>query len=351
MRMACRSRLSATAESPRAAHGRGVRASTRLLLAVSIALSAPAHAQQLSAGAAKDFADYQKYPPQAAFAVSPDGRTHTWQASQSGADPTKVMATALARCAERAKTACALYAVNNVLLGGRDWKSAAPSALPLIGRLRAQPGWANKGPQAAAGLIVWSHGYLAGTDSTNSAPQPYVGLFLAAGYDLYRFDRKWIRDRLGDATAFADAVHQAKAMGYRRIILAGQSNGAWQSLAAVARGAPADGVISMAPALNNDVSTERDPSVLRSDWQQLVRAIKAGPRLVVVNFAGDVHDVGGRVDDARAAFTAAGVDAVVISDPPGFKGHDAARDFAFARKYGGCIQAFIENGVRQAPCL
>lgn len=321
-----------------------------MLAAVSIVLSGSAYAQQLSAETARDFADYQKYPPQAAFAVSPDGKTNGLQAGQGGADPAKPIATALARCAERAKTACTLYAVNNVLLAGRDWQSAAPPALPPIGRLRAQPWWVNKGPQAATGLIVWSHGYLAGTDSTNSAPQPYVGRFLAAGYDLYRFDRLWIRDRLGDTTAFADAVRQAKAMGYRRVILAGQSNGAWQSLAAVARGAPADGVISMAAALNNDVSTERDPSILRSDWQQLVRGIKAGPRLVVANFAGDTHDVGGRMDDARAAFASAGVDAVVLSDPPGFKGHGAANDFAFARKYADCIQAFIETGTRQAPC-
>ncbi len=322
-----------------------------LMGAVSIALSAPANAQPLSPEAAKDFAAYQMYPPQAAFAVSPDGKMHSWHAGQSGADPTKPVATALARCADQAKTACTLYAVNNIILDGRDWKSVMPPALPTIGRLRAQPWWTNKGPQAAAGLLIWSHGYLAGTDSTNSAPQPHIGRFLAAGYDLYRFDRQWIRDRLGDTTAFAEAVRQAKAMGYRRVILAGQSNGAWQSLAAVARGAPADGVISMAAALNNDISIEHDLSILRSDWQQLVRGIKAGPRLVVANFAGDVHDVGGRIDDARAAFAAAGVDAILLSDPPGFQGHDAANNFVFARKYAACMQTFIDTGRRVSPCL
>jgi hypothetical protein len=81
-----------------------------------------------------------------------------------------------------------------------------------------------------------------------------------------------------------------------------------------------------------------------------VRGIRPGPRLVVVNFAGDDYDVGGCMDDARAAFAAKGVQALVIADPPDFKGHGAANDNAFPRKYGTCINAFIETGARQAPC-
>jgi hypothetical protein len=94
----------------------------------------------------------------------------------------------------------------------------------------------------------------------------------------------------------------------------------------------------------------RDVTLARSEWQQIVRGIKPGPRLVVVNFAGDDYDVGGRMDDARAAFAGSGVQALVIADPPGFKGHGAGSDFAFARSNGACIQAFIETGTRQAPC-
>jgi hypothetical protein len=116
------------------------------------------------------------------------------------------------------------------------------------------------------------------------------------------------------------------------------------------RGAPVDGVISISAAHHGEVKDMRDPSIARSEWQQIVRGIKPGPRLVVVNFAGDAYDVGGRMDDAAAAFAQSGVQAEVISNPPGFTGHGAGNDSAFARKYGPCIQAFIENGVRQPPC-
>jgi hypothetical protein len=320
-----------------------------LLMALVIALPGSLQAQQLSDEVARDFAEYRIFSPHQAFAVSPDGRIGKWSATNSGSDPGTAVSKALARCEEQAKTACRLYAVNNIVLDGRDWRTAVPGSLPTIGRLRPQPWWRNKGPQEAAGLLVWSHGYLPGVDATNSTPYPFIGRFLAAGYDLYRFDRQWIRDQAGDATDFANAVRQAKAMGYRRVILAGQSNGAFQSLAAVQRGAPADGVISAAAALNDDVTKLRDVSLPRAEFRQVVRAIKPGPRLVVINFPEDAKDVGGRMDDARAAFGASGVVAIIL-EPPDFKGHNAANTPAFSRKYSACIHAFIESGQHQAPC-
>ena len=320
-----------------------------LLSAVFTTAGASLHAQPLNAAAAKDFAEYQLFSPQKTFYVAGDGSTNWW-AGSSGETPETAIASGRKRCEDRGKTDCRLHALNNIMLAGRDWKTALPPALPAIGRLRVQPWWENKGPQAAAGLIVWSHGYMEGKDATAGAPQPYVGRFTAAGYDLYRFDREYIRDWPGDATALADAVRQAKAMGYRRVILAGQSAGAWVSMAATLRGAPVDGVISIAAAHHGYVGRMTDPTRARSDWQQVVRGIKPGPRLVVVNFAKDDYDVGGRMDDASAAFSANRVDAEVISDPAGFSGHGAGNDFAFARKYGACMQAFIETGARQPPC-
>jgi pimeloyl-ACP methyl ester carboxylesterase len=316
-----------------------------VLLAVRVEL----HAQQLSGDAARSYAEYQQYGPQRAFVVSADGKGYWW-AGSSGADPSRAVASALEACTKKGSSQCSVFEVNDIPLNGRDWKSARPSTSPVIGRLRGQPWWQNQGPQSAAGLIVWSHGYRSGSDSTSSAPQAWIGRFTASGYDLYRFDREWIRDWPGDASQLADAVRQAKSLGYRRVLLAGQSAGAWVSLAATLRGAPVDGVISISAAHHGEVKDMRDTSVARSEWQQVVRGIKPGPRLVVVNFAGDAYDVGGRMDDAAAAFARSGVQADIISNPPGFVGHGAGSDIAFTRKYGPCIQAFIEQGARQPPC-
>ena len=190
-----------------------------------------------------------------------------------------------------------------------------------------------------------------GRDATQSSPQGEATYFTAKGYDLYRFDRQYIRDWPGDATQLVDAVKQARAMGYRRVILAGQSAGGWVSMAATFRGAAVDGVISVSAAHHGEVKNMTDVSRARSEWQQIVKGIKPGPRLVVVNFRDDTYDVGGRMDDAKAAFTASGVDAVIISNPEGFSGHGAARGRPFAQKFGACINAFIETGARQPPCI
>jgi hypothetical protein len=82
----------------------------------------------------------------------------------------------------------------------------------------------------------------------------------------------------------------------------------------------------------------------------MLEAIKPGPRIVIVNFAEDTYDVGGRMADTRSIFAKTGVGADIVDDPPGFKGHGAGGDFTFARKFGPCIQSFIETGTRQQPC-
>jgi len=337
-----------------------------LVVAVLVAALSPAQAQTPQAGpqspdkapaqapasdAARLLSDFQNFGPHRAFVVSPDGRA-SWWAGTGGPDPGPAVASALKRCLDRTGQTCKLHIVNNYTVTGHDWRELIPAravGAVDIGRLRPQPYWSMRGPQLATGLLVWSHGYSAGRNATESAPQAWVGRFTRLGYDLYRFDREWITDWASDATALADAVAKARAMGYRRIILAGQSAGAWVSLAALQRGAAVDGVISIAAAHHGTVDKMRDPTRARSEWQHVLQGIRRGPRLVVVNFAGDAYDVGGRMDDARSILTKNGVDAEIIDAPEGFKGHGAA-DASFSRKFGPCFADFIETGKRQPPC-
>ena len=222
----------------------------------------------------------------------------------------------------------------------------------MIGRIRPEPYWHNRGPHAAAGIVVWSHGYKAGVDSTNNAPQGEVMPFVNAGYDLYRFDRLVATNVPAQGGDLALAIGQAKRMGYRRAILAGQSNGAWTSIEAALH-APQliDGVISISAAHHGEVKDMKDPTIARRDWQDAVRRLKPGPRIIVFFFKDDSFDVGGRDLDARAAFKASGVDGIVVGYPPGFTGHGAGGNTNFPKKYGGCIYDFIEKDRREAPCI
>jgi pimeloyl-ACP methyl ester carboxylesterase len=320
---------------------------TTALAVVTIASSASA---QFSPDAKKTWADYETLAPHKVFMLAPNGKGYLW-AGAPGADPSGAVERGLKSCESQANARCTLYAVNNVVLNGRDWKSAAPVALSAIGRLRAEPFWENKGPTVASGLIVWSHGYFRGIDATNSAPQGQIAYFTRAGYDLYRFDRQWIRSVQEDASDFAAALQQAKSLGYRRVILAGQSNGAWTSLETALRSPAVDGVISISAAHHGEVKDMRDVSIARADWQKLMKSLKPGPRIMIFIFKGDSYDVGGRTDDAIAAFKASGVDSIVVAYPADFTGHGAANANAFPRKFGACIYDFIEQGLRKAPCI
>lgn len=323
----------------------------RLAAALGVALTFPALAQQpLTGRQADSYRAYEAATPHRAFAVGSGSSAFRWLSGGSSLD--KVIADALAGCTRNnADKPCTLYAVNNVVLNGRDWQVAVPSRDPAaadIGRLRPHPYVAMRGPQSATGLVVWSHGYRQGADSTQSPAEPYVGRFAAAGYDLYRFDRQHINDWAGDATSLVAAVAQARQMGYRRVMLAGQSAGGWVSIAALARGAAVDGVIAVAPAHHGETHRMTDVSVARSAWQQIVGGVKPGPRIAVVLFAGDTYDVGGRGADAKLALARNGVSHLVIDQPQNFTGHSAGAAAVFDRTFGACLFSFVETGA--APC-
>jgi pimeloyl-ACP methyl ester carboxylesterase len=293
------------------------------------------------------------YAPHKAFYVAADGSGHSWSGT-NGETPERAVANGLNNCLERWKQECRLYAVNNFLLDGRDWREIVPARSPNavdIGQLRPQPYWGNSGPATAAGLLVWSHDYEEAVDRTSSAPGPYVGYFTRAGYDLYRFDRKWTRDWSADATKFADMLRQARTMGYKRIVLAGLGAGAWISLVAAARGAPVDGIVAIAPEFRGETNGPADPSIARNDWQKVTATVPSGPRLFVVNLARNASGTGDYAADARAGFAASGANAVVVVDPPDFPDRGSMHRPAFGRTYGGCIYRFVDSGVRQAPCL
>ena len=66
-----------------------------------------------------------------------------------------------------------------------------------------------------------------------------------------------------------DSIAAAKAAGYKKVVLAGQSQGGWLSLVAISRGAKADGAIAVVPG-NHGSPPSREA---RQDFRQLLRDI------------------------------------------------------------------------------
>lgn len=238
-----------------------------------------------------------------------------------------------------------------LIFGFLSFNAFAASPAPNIGRLTPAPDVVIQGPQAAKGLIIWSHGYMPGVDATTSRTPEWIFEWPNNGYDFYRFNRKYVNSWISDARDLTNAVIEARRIGYKRIIIGGQSNGAWITLAAADNGAPVDGVIAMSPARQGNLKQNPAGIGLQSgEWDEIMQNQHAGPRFVIIIFKNDDYDAGGRIPKTRRLFAERGIDAILQDGPKSYEGHGAADTKHFANHYSKCLFSFIETGARSKNC-
>ena len=223
---------------------------------------------------------------------------------------------------------------------------AVPAAPPEGPRPRMLPDDAtarHAGPARAAGALLWSH---AGDSPrpTDPAPPPFVDVLRAAGHDVFRLERAPQGDTVAAGVAAVVAsARDLRTRGYRRVVLAGQSAGGWISLAAIAS-APglAEVVIATAPAAYG--SRSADAARAERNRDELLRILGGvrDARVMLFFFDGDDFDPGGRGEAAAALLAARRVPHVLVDRPPYFRGHGIGLTSGFARRYGGCIAAFVD---------
>jgi len=299
-------------------------------------------------------ADYARFLVQAtprAFALSPDG---AWGWAAALETPAATEARALEICHRWGGKDCQIYARDlDVVWPGHE--SAAPRVVerPITGG----PGWTLipdgrflwQGPGSARGAYVWAHGRAAGgQDSRGSQPQPHVRVFNNAGYDVLRFDRAPETDETDDAALWLrKALIELRRRGYDRVVVGGQSRGAWNALQALEVPDLADAIIAIAPAAHGATGSPAWAWAL-DDLRHVVRAAHSpDTRVVVANFARDEFDPD---PEGRAAIfrklTAPRVDALLFLDrPAGITGHGGGADARFTIRYGDCLLAFAESRV------
>lgn len=322
-----------------------------LLAIFLVALPVPALAQQALPPQSR--AGYDVYAAAGfnkALAVSSDGN---WAYFLSIArSPAEVVAEALKRCNDGARYPCHVVSFNDIDTTQRDPLSIPrvdPEARP-IGPLTPSPYYPYRGPRGAAGLVIWSHGVVFGSDNTGRPPHGYINRLRDSGYDVYDFERRWpeYRKDLGSLQA---AIAEARRLGYQRVILAGQSVGAWLSLEAAANGAPVDGVIAAAPArfgrsIGNGARQNNRDQLLPVLDQLRLRDLT----VTLIFFPGDEYDPGGTSLRARDLLTQGGAARMLLLDPPDISGHTGGASLRFVMGYGDCIRDFVVNGNRRGLC-
>jgi pimeloyl-ACP methyl ester carboxylesterase len=200
----------------------------------------------------------------------------------------------------------------------------------------------NLGPAAAKGALIWSHGRSINSEDWKAPTPPYVAALREGGWDTFRFNRWRTGDTLPDsAAALVAYVHQLKADGYARVVLAGQSFGAFLSLMAADDTDEVDAVVATAPAAFGSFSDFYDTWRQNADaLYPLLEAVRS--RVMVFYFHGDDFDPGGRGSRSQEILEARHIGHVVIDQPPELVGHWAASTPRFVERFGRCILDFVD---------
>ena len=204
------------------------------------------------------------------------------------------------------------------------------------------------GPSRAIGVVVWSHGRSIDAEDWKSPTPPYLRILRDSGWDVLRFDRLRDDDTLGGSTRrLVGIAAQLKNRGYRRIVLAGQSFGAFLALMAADSSDDVDAVVATAPAAFGDFEDcyrtwRQNATRLYPLLEQIKRA-----RVMLFFFHGDDFDPGGRGEASRAILSRRGLGFAVVDQPAYLTGHWISSSGLFFRRFGDCVRDFVgDNGLK-----
>jgi dienelactone hydrolase len=198
----------------------------------------------------------------------------------------------------------------------------------------------------AQGAVIWSHGRSL-QEECDLAPTPdYIGAFRSAGWDTFRLNRPSDMDTLQDsAAALAGAAEALKHRSYRRVVLTGQSFGAFISLTAAGRSDAVDAVIATAPAAYGSAQSNPFGFELNATRLYDVLAAVRRARVALFFFKGDIYDPGGRGPISDQILGARGLAHLVVDRPAGLPTHWAAASAPFAAQFGPCLAAFAADDL------
>src|SRR4051794_24716845 len=200
------------------------------------------------------------------------------------------------------------------------------------------------GPQKAKGAVVWSHGRSINSEDSQSPTPAYLSALRDDGWDVMRFDRMSQGDTLSESSKkLVDHVAGLKRSGYKRVVLAGQSFGAFLALMAAGASTEVDAVVATAPAAYGSFDDFYDSWKLNATrLYPLLEQVKKA-RVMMFYFHGDDFDPGGRGERSRQILAGRGLGYAVIDQPANLTTHWAASSGLFQRLFGSCIRDFADN--------
>jgi pimeloyl-ACP methyl ester carboxylesterase len=208
------------------------------------------------------------------------------------------------------------------------------------------------GPEHSTGVIIWNHGRSLTVEDSESPTPPFLRMLRESGWDVLRFDRPRNGDTLTDSTRrLVDHIAELKHQGYRRVVLAGQSFGAFLALMAADASDEVDAVVATAPAAFGSFDEFYESWRLNAiRFYPLLERVKRA-RVMLFFFHGDDFDPGGRGERSRAILSEHGLGFAVVDQPAFLVGHWASSTGLFLRRFGRCIRDFLDADTLQGELI
>lgn len=290
-----------------------------------------------------------------AWAVAPDGKYGGGWGARSLEE---ARARALKSCADKGGQGCAIYAENlDVVWPGKTNKPRTAPPPRLIGDAHYEIGPDDRffwyGPQTARGILVFGHGYGGpSADGRSSQPPGWTRSFNNVGYDVVRFARDpgWDgqRDEVGEWLRVALA--ELRKRGWKQIIVAGQSRGAYNALQTLDTPGLADVVIAASTA-----AFGATPGANHSEtnlWTMFGAAASPQARVAYIQFTGDEYtpDLEARTALVNRRLKPGVGSLLMIDRPEGFSTHFGQTQPLFASKFGPCLLRFATDAAPPSAC-
>lgn len=219
-------------------------------------------------------------------------------------------------------------------------------ALPAEAQYALKPGFpasAQLGPAHAKGAVIWNHGKAAAVDLSKGPIDAYMAVLRDAGWDVFRLNRPMAEDNPWESPhEISRAIDDLRQLGYAKIVLAGQSFGAWNSVITATKRNDLDALVLTSPAAYGDrLMNPRGYGKNATVLYDLLEHVNP-TRIMVFLFQDDSYAPGDRGPEIDAILSDRGIPHLVIDQPPDLSGHGAAHEHLFAGRYGPCIAAFID---------
>ena len=200
------------------------------------------------------------------------------------------------------------------------------------------------GPDRANGIIIWNHG-ISGTNPSWRAPAPPAfRLLQARGWDVIMLKRHNLAETMPGGPlnrsverTLQEAAAQRK-LGYRKVVLAGQSFGGYVTLEAIDTSPDVFAAIALAPGVR---STSADSRFDATAIEQILQHARVGRLALVFPKDDALFRNTARGERAQPILARRHFPYLMVDETSEITGHGGGVTGRFALRYGLCLAEFL----------